>query len=63
MAKNLVWNKTQERRKKKGAACTRETEPLTGKSVLRAKAHEFTLHEALIAKSCGSDVEFLIYSF
>lgn len=30
---------------------------------LRAKAHKFTLHEALMAKSCGSNVELLIYSF
>lgn len=35
---------------------------LTERSILRAKAHEFTLHEALIAESCGSNVEFLIYS-
>ncbi len=35
---------------------------LTGRSILRAKAHKFTLHEALIAELCGSDVEFLIYS-
>lgn len=40
----------------------RKADLLTKKIVLRAKEHKFTLHEALIAESCGSDVECLIYS-
>lgn len=47
---------------KRGSACARGATSLTGRSILRAKAHKFTLHEALIAESCGSNVEFLIYS-
>lgn len=52
----------RERERERGETWAREADSLTRKSVLRAKEHKFTLHEALIAESCGSDVEFLIYS-
>lgn len=54
-----VWKNKQN---PKTVACKREADSLTGRSLSRAKAYKFTLHEALIAELCGSNVEFLIYS-